>query len=54
VRVSKAGPYLHHGAVPTLEGLFDAARLNSVPGHDYGTDWSAEDKTELLKFLRTL
>lgn len=54
IRVSKAAPYLHHGAVPTLEGLFDAERLKTVPGHDYGTDWPAEDRAALIDFLRTL
>ncbi len=52
--VSKAAPYLHHGVVPTLEAMFDASRLQSVPGHDYGTDWPEDDKAELLKFLNTL
>ncbi|MBL8949867.1 MAG: hypothetical protein JNK82_03760, partial [Myxococcaceae bacterium] len=54
LRLTKAAPYLHHGAVPTLEAMFDPERLKTVPGHDYGTDWSAEDREALLKFLRTL
>ena len=65
IRVSEAAPYLHHGAVPTLEDLFDPVRLadsygrgtlgpGAVPGHVYGTDWPAEDRAALVAWLKTL
>jgi hypothetical protein len=65
VRVADAGPYLHHGAVTTLEDLLDPARLRDgyergtlgpgpVPGHAYGTELPAEQRAELLAYLRTL
>jgi mono/diheme cytochrome c family protein len=65
VRVADAAPYLHHGAVATLEDLFDPARLHDgydrgtlgpgpVPGHDYGTDLAAEERAALVAYLRTL
>lgn len=65
VRVADAAPYLHHGAVPTLEDLLDPARLREgydrsplgrgpVPGHDYGTELPAEQRAELVAYLRAL
>ena len=65
LRVADAAPYLHHGAVPTLEDLLDPERLapgytrsplgaGPVPGHEWGTDWPKEDKAALLAFLRQL
>ncbi|MBX3187721.1 MAG: c-type cytochrome [Labilithrix sp.] len=65
LRVSAAGPYFHHGAVPTLEDVLSPDRLGAsyargplakgaVPGHRYGTDLPAEDRAALVTFLRTL
>lgn len=65
IRVSQAAPYLHHGAVPTLEDLFSPERLSAsytrsplgpgpVPGHAYGTDWPLADRTALIAWLQTL
>lgn len=65
LRVGAAAPFLHHGAVPTLEDLFSSERLSAeytrsplgpgpVPGHAYGTDWSQADRTALIAWLRTL
>lgn len=65
LRVRRAGPYLHHGAVSTLEELFSPARFapdylgsplgpGPVPGHRWGTDWSADDRAALIAYLDTL
>lgn len=65
VRVSDAAPYLHHGAVPTLEDLLSPERLTAgyrgsplgpgpVKGHAYGTDWNSEDREAVVAWLRTL
>ena len=65
VRVADAAPYLHHGAVATLEDLLDPTRLQDgyeggtlgpgpVQGHAFGTELDAERRAELLVFLRTL
>lgn len=54
IRVGAGAPYLHHGAVATLEELFDPARLEKVPGHAYGTDWPAEDRAALVAWLKAL
>ena len=52
VRVADAAPYLHHGAVSTLEDLLDANRTE--PGHRFGVDLSGEEKGALLAYLRSL
>jgi mono/diheme cytochrome c family protein len=60
----------HDGSVKTLEEWFDPARLHddyvpsgfkgyqvthrAVPGHEYGLKLSAEDKSALIAFLKTL
>lgn len=60
----------HAGSVRTLEDWFDPKRLNAdyvptgwkgpgvtkraVPGHEFGLDLAAEEKTDLIAFLRTL
>jgi hypothetical protein len=46
------GPYLHHGAVATLEELFDPTRAE--PGHGFGLELQAHARAELLAFLRTI
>jgi len=64
------GPFGHDGSVATLEDWFDPRRLRddyvptgfrglgverrAVPGHRYGTDLSAEERRDLVAFLRTL
>jgi hypothetical protein len=65
LHVGDAAPYLHHGAVPSLEDLFSPDRLAAkyhrsplgpgpVGGHVYGTDWPEPDRAALVAFLRTL
>lgn len=65
LRVADAAPYLHHGAVATLEDLLDPARLREgydrgtlgpgpVPGHAYGTDLSTDERADLVAYLRVL
>lgn len=65
LRVAGAAPYLHHGAVATLEDLFSSERLEPtfnrsplgpgpVPGHEYGVRWPESDRTALIAWLRTL
>lgn len=65
VRVGDAAPYLHHGAVPTLEDLLSPDRLSAdyrgsplgpgpVKGHAFGTDWPAEDRAAIVAWMRTL
>ncbi len=61
--------YLHDGSIGTLEELFNADRLkpefhssnwssrtpaHAVKGHPFGLDLTAEDRTALVAFLRTL
>ncbi len=64
------GPYEHSGSVATLEDWFDPRRLRddyrptgfrgagvvtrAVPGHPFGLDLTAEEKADLIAFLRTL
>ena len=64
------GRYLHDGAVGSLEEMFDPDRLNddhvrgcfAPPGvataaitvHEYGLDLTAEERAQLIAFLRTL
>lgn len=53
---------LHDGSLATLEDLFSTERLaptyrgvhgvRAVPGHLWGTDWSAPDRTAMLAWLR--
>ena len=63
--VASAAPYLHHGVVPTLEDLFDPARLQPdytrgahgpgpIAGHTPGTDLPTEARADLIANLRTL
>ena len=51
VRVADAAPYLHHGAVPSLESLLDPARTE--PGHRFGMDLAPADRDLLLRYLRS-
>jgi hypothetical protein len=47
-------PLEHNGRIATLEDWFDPARLARVPGHEFGLQLPAADKTALIAFLRTL
>jgi len=60
-----AAPYLHQGAVPTLDDLLSPARLSPdytgspvgpgpVLGHAFGTRMSSEERENLVAYLRTL
>jgi hypothetical protein len=69
-RVWYRGPFQHNGSVATLEDWFDSHRLDKdyvptgyrgydtpthpVAGHEFGLDLTAEEKQELIAFLRTL
>ncbi len=64
------GHYLHDGSVGSLEEMFDPERLSpthmpggftppgmetrAIEGHEFGLDLSAEERTQLIAFLRTL
>jgi hypothetical protein len=64
------GPFGHHGSAATLEDWFDPARLRpdyvptgfkgidgrqrSIPGHRFGLKGSAQDRKDLIAFLKTL
>jgi mono/diheme cytochrome c family protein len=50
--VGRTAPYLHHGAFPTLQEMFDPDR--EEPGHEYGLDWSPADREALIAFLNTI
>lgn len=52
--VAWTAPYLHHGAVSSLEELLDPGRLEEEPGHEFGHDLSAEEKAALIAFLQTI
>jgi hypothetical protein len=62
--------YLHHGAVATLEEMFDPDRVKdthipggwrpfgtqtgAIRGHEFGLDLPSEKREQLIAFLRTL
>jgi mono/diheme cytochrome c family protein len=64
------GHYLHDGAVGSLEELFDSGRLSdahepggfvppgtqtrAIKGHEFGLDLTAEEREQLIAFLKTL
>lgn len=50
--VGHVAPYLHHGAFPDLESMFDPQRTE--PGHRYGLELTDEDRAILLRYLRSL
>lgn len=62
--VGDAAPYLHHGAVASLEDLLSTRRftagyvgplgVGAVVGHAYGTELGEEDRAALVAFLRGL
>lgn len=64
VDVAMAAPYLHDGTVPSLDDLFDPARLDpsyargvrgpgAVFGHVYGTELALADRRALVAYLGT-
>ncbi len=64
------GHYLHHGAVASLEEMFDAERLKgthvpggwsplgtkawAIKGHEFGLHLTATEREQLIAFLKTL
>jgi cytochrome c peroxidase len=64
------GHYLHDGSMTSLEEMFDPDRLKethkpggwrppgaetrAIKGHEFGLRLSAEERAELIAFLRTL
>jgi mono/diheme cytochrome c family protein len=52
IDVRNGAPYLHHGAVASLDELLSPARTE--PGHHLGTKLSADDRAALIAFLDTL
>ncbi len=65
LRVDRAAPYFHHGAVRTLEDVLDPARLEAgftggalrpgpVPGHTYGTELPKPARDELVAYMKSL
>lgn len=50
--VGRTGPYLHHGAVPTLEELLSPQR--GEPGHAFGLELGEDERAQLLAFLRSI
>lgn len=64
VGVAVGAPYLHHGAVRSLEELLSPARLSAdfvgrfgkgaIVGHRAGTELAEDERAALIAFLRTL
>jgi len=63
--VGTRGPLLHDGTVPSLDAMFDPARITSsftqrlhgagaVPGHPFGLGLSDADRASLVAYLRAL
>jgi hypothetical protein len=63
--VGTRGPLLHDGTVPSLDTMFDPARVTSsfggglhgsgaIPGHPFGLGLAAEDRASLVAYLRAL
>jgi len=50
--VARTAPYLHHGAVESLEELFNPDR--EEPGHLWGRDLDADSREQLITFLRSI
>jgi len=64
------GHYLHDGSVASLEEMFDPDRLKethapggfrlpstelrAIQGHEFGLNLKAEEREQLIAFLRTL
>ncbi|MGH7295177.1 MAG: hypothetical protein ACRELB_09600, partial [Polyangiaceae bacterium] len=63
--VGTRGPLLHDGTVPSLEAMFDPARVTAdftaklhgagaVPGHPFGLDLDDDDRAALVTYLGAL
>jgi cytochrome c553 len=63
--VGTRGPLLHDGTLPSLDAMFDPARLTevfaqrlhglgAVPGHGYGLNFSDQQRQDLLTYLHAL
>jgi len=63
--VGARGPLLHDGTLPSVDAMFDPARLTdtfaqrlhgagTVPGHLFGLDLSDGDRQDLLTYLHSL
>jgi cytochrome c5 len=63
--VGTRGPLLHDGTVPSLDAMFDPARVTAaftgrlhgagaVPGHPFGLDLAADDRAALVAYLKAL
>jgi cytochrome c5 len=63
--VGTRGPLLHDATVPSLDAMFDPARVSSsfterlhgagaIPGHTFGLDLSASDRSALIAYLSHL
>ena len=63
--VANAAPYLHHGAVRSLDELLSPARLaadyrggllrpGAIAGHEFGTQLASADRAALIAFLTIL
>jgi hypothetical protein len=50
--VGRTAPYLHHGAIASLEDLFDPQR--EEPGHPWGLELSDLSRQQLIAFLRSI
>ncbi len=50
--VGRLAPYLHDGAFPDLESMFDPQR--EEPGHEQGLELDAEERELLLAYLRSI
>lgn len=50
--VGLTGPWLHHGAIETLDELFDPTR--EEPGHEWGMELSEDERAALVAFLRSI
>jgi hypothetical protein len=65
VHVKRGAPFLHHGAVRSIDELLSPERLapgyhrgvngdGPVPGHTYGTDLSSADRASLAAYVEAL
>ena len=63
--VGTRGPLLHDGTLPSIDAMFDPARLTAafaqklhgagaVPGHVYGLDLSNQQRQDLITYLHAL
>ncbi len=50
--VARTGPYLHNGEITSLEELFDPKR--GEPGHTWGLELDAEERRQLIAYLRSI